>query len=180
MRTTPIDEADLRTLFGPLSFDMEAEVRRALRRVDDLVKDCAAAFTSLGPHKWRVSGLSMYAGSGSRMMINTYLENHASSLEEELTVEFELSTAGAGAPEPDGSWTLHVGVFIDGVFSQELAATLVEETYPSPRAAVGGLLAAMEALRAGVPDFPQSGEAWRTDNPDADEPPFTLRRRPPA
>lgn len=161
---------DLTAIFGHLHIATEDEIREILHEVDDAVRECADALTTREPYKWRVSALSSHAGSGGRVTLSTYLENHAACLEEELTVEFELSTAGAGAPDPDGSWTLHVGVFVDEVFSQELAATLVQETYRDPVRAVRGMLSAVRALRAAVPTFPQTGDAWH-----GDEQPVTLR-----
>jgi hypothetical protein len=161
---------DLTSLFGRLSTATESVIRQTLHEVDGTVRECAAALTIREPYKWRVSGLSSHAGSGGRVTLNTYLENHAACLEEELTVEFELSTAGAGAPDPDGSWTLHVGVFVDGVFSQELAATLVQETYRDPVRAARGMLGAVRALGTAVPTFPQTGDAWY-----GEEPPVRLR-----
>lgn len=176
MRTTLIGDADLSHLFGALDPTTEATVRRTLRIADRTAHECAAAFTALEEYRWRINGLSLYHGSGGRASIDTYLENHASCLEEELTLEFQLSTAGASVPAPEGAWTLHAGVFVDGVFSQELAATLVEETYTDPLTAARGLLGALERLRRSVSAFPQSGEAWQT--PDAGEmparPPFRL------
>jgi hypothetical protein len=155
---------DLTSLFGHLRIATEAEIRAILHEVDETVWECADALTMREPYKWRVSALSSHAGSGGRVTLNTYLENHAACLEEELTVEFELSTAGAGAPDPDGSWTLHVGVFVDEVFSQELAATLVQETYRDPVRAARGMLGAVRALRMAVPDFPQTGDDWHGDD----------------
>lgn len=176
MRTTLIGDADLSDLFGVLDPTTEATVRQTLHAADRTAHECATALTGLEQYRWRINGLSLYQGSGGRVTIDTYLENHASCLEEELTLEFELSTAGASVPAPEGAWTLHAGVFVDGVFSQELAATLVEETYTDPEAAARGLLGALERLRRSVDDFPQSGEAWNTG--DLSEamarPPFLL------
>lgn len=176
MRTTLIGDADLTHLFGVLDPATEATVRQTLMAADRTAHECVKALTGLEQYRWRINGLSLYQGSGGRVAIDTYLVNHASCLEEELTLEFELSTAGANVPAPEGAWTLHAGVFVDGVFSQELAATLIEETYTDPVAAAHGLLDALQRLRRSVDIFPQSGEAWQVLEPGeaSARPPFLL------